>query len=67
MTLIRDDRQPQVTCDTCPASFRHIYPEAEFLDLMTDIQSDGWRPRKVAGAWHHTCPDCSKTAERRLL
>lgn len=67
MTLTRHLETLSVRCDACLTIYRRTYGEADFLTMMGDIQREGWKPKKLAGAWHHTCPDCARAREGRLL
>lgn len=67
MTLIKHAGQMQITCDSCPLTYRRTYQEADFEIMREDIKTEGWRTRREAAAWKHTCPDCSRSAERRLI
>ena len=67
MTLIAHEGQLQVTCNSCPTTYRRSYEQDDFEILRTDIKSEGWRIKREAAEWHHYCPECSKWAERRLL
>lgn len=47
-------RQKEVTCDNCGTGF-----EAEDFDAAKEIMRDeGWKTKKVDGAFCHYCPDC---------
>jgi hypothetical protein len=67
MTLIKHEGKMQVTCNACPATYRRTYAEEDFHILLTDIKAEGWRIKRQADEWTHSCPDCSKWTERRLL
>jgi len=67
VTLIKHEGKLQITCNSCPLTYRRTYKEEDFEILRTDIKSEGWRTKREAADWNHYCPDCSRWSERRLL
>lgn len=67
MTLIRAAGRLSIRCDACPTTYRHTADEAAFRALLAQITEEGWKATRRAGDWAHTCPDCTRYAERRLL
>lgn len=67
MTIVRHEGKLQVTCDACPATYRRTYDSDDFDILREDILADGWKIERKAGDWTHSCPECWKWADRRLI
>ncbi|SMD18254.1 hypothetical protein [Rhizobium sp. RU36D] len=67
MSIVRHEGRMQVTCDSCPATYRRTYKVEDFDVLIADITSEEWKKFKQEGQWRHRCPDCSKSVERRLV
>ena len=67
MTVIRHEGQLQVTCDACPHTYRRTYEEQDLQILVEDIKSEGWKIKRQGDVWTHTCSDCAKWADGRLI
>lgn len=67
MTLVKHEGQMQVTCDACPTTYRRTYSEEDFQILLQDIKDEGWKIQRKADVWTHSCPECWKWADRRLI
>lgn len=67
MTLVQHQGKLQITCDSCPLTYRRTYVEEDFAIMRADITAEGWRTRRKADKWTHTCPDCARSNERRLF
>ncbi|PZR77901.1 MAG: hypothetical protein DI537_42705 [Stutzerimonas stutzeri] len=67
MTVIRHEGKLQVTCDSCPTTYRRTYKEEDFKILLADITAEEWKKFRVGDDWHHRCPDCATSTERRML
>lgn len=67
MSIVKHEGLMQVTCDSCPASYRRTYAEEDFKIMVEEIKVEGWTIARAAGNWTHTCADCSKWADRRLI
>ncbi|MGG7519650.1 hypothetical protein ACQ3G6_17380 [Allorhizobium undicola] len=67
MTITRKDETISIICDTCGTTFRKTFPHDEFAVMQREIQQEGWKPRRKAGAWEHACSHCAQSQDGRLL
>jgi hypothetical protein len=67
MTITQTNGTSKITCDTCGIAYRHDFAKSEWNAMQEAIQADGWQPRRVAGAWEHTCSHCARSKDGRLL
>ena len=51
----------EVICDKCWKVAR--YDKDEWEVFLQDLKDDGWKKRRINGAWKHYCPKCGKTVE----
>lgn len=46
-----------IACDSCDEVFEGE-PDDEFSDVWGSAKRIGWRTRKIANEWLHSCPTC---------
>lgn len=46
-----------IECDSCEEVFEGEDRE-EFTDVWANAKRDGWRTKKIADEWVHSCPRC---------
>jgi hypothetical protein len=47
-----------IHCDACEETYEGN--SDDFYEVWPAAKRDGWRTRKIAEEWVHTCPECSQ-------
>lgn len=70
MAIVAHEGKRQITCDSCPATYRGTFAAADFEIMVADVKAAGWKITLRAGVWTHTCPGCAdrkgETLEEKL-
>lgn len=53
----RDDGYIWISCDECGDSTMQ-FRDDEFSEMLAEAKGSGWRIKRVAGDWVHTCLTC---------
>lgn len=67
MTIEALDRERQVCCDGCPASYPNTYGADDFDVMIADAKAAGWMITKRGPKWLHFCADCKPAQMRGSL
>ena len=59
MSIVAHEGKRQITCDSCPATYRGTFAAADFDIMVADVKAAGWKIARQAGQWTHTCPSCA--------